>query len=81
MGDLHRDRIAELHDLGGAVMTTEAKVGSTVTVGPCELQAPEGKEFSHWNTECDGTGVSYSPGDSFTLLRDTVLYAIWRDMQ
>lgn len=60
---------------------TSAQVGSKVIVGSYEGNVPEGKEFSHWNTERDGTGVSYNPGESLTLLADTTLFAIWRDKQ
>lgn len=34
--------------------------------------------FTGWNTQADGKGTSYKPGDSFTLTdKDTVLYAQW----
>ena len=34
--------------------------------------------FSSWNTKADGSGTSYSPGDSFlSLYGDTTLYASW----
>ncbi|MCL1830513.1 MAG: InlB B-repeat-containing protein [Oscillospiraceae bacterium] len=33
--------------------------------------------FSGWNTESDGTGISYAVGSSFTITSDTVLYAVW----
>lgn len=36
-----------------------------------------GHTFSSWNTAADGTGTSFSPGDTFTIDADTVLYAIW----
>ena len=36
-----------------------------------------GHTFSSWNTSPDGTGTSFSPGDTFTIDADTVLYAIW----
>ena len=55
-----------------------------------ELQRP-GYEFTEWNTKPDGTGISYQPGESFTLTKDYVdanhaadklntvtLYAQWK---
>lgn len=33
-----------------------------------------------WNTEPDGTGVTYQAGDTFTMGKENInLYAIWRD--
>jgi uncharacterized repeat protein (TIGR02543 family) len=33
--------------------------------------------FVEWNTKADGTGVSYSQDDTFTINEDTTLYARW----
>lgn len=34
--------------------------------------------FTGWNTQADGKGTAYKPGDTFTLTgNDTVLYAQW----
>ena len=34
--------------------------------------------FTGWNTQADGKGTAYKPGDNFTLTdKDTVLYAQW----
>ncbi|WKY46180.1 cadherin-like beta sandwich domain-containing protein [Eubacteriaceae bacterium ES2] len=30
-----------------------------------------------WNTEADGSGTGYAPGDGLTLMEDITLYAIW----
>ena len=40
-------------------------------------KAPEGKRFRGWNTQADGKGTRYSPGDSPSFSKDTSLYAIW----
>lgn len=37
----------------------------------------EGFEFTSWNTLIDGTGISFSPGGTFTLNANTTLYAQW----
>ncbi len=34
-------------------------------------------KFVSWNTSSDGTGLSYSPGDSFIIEANTNLYAQW----
>lgn len=33
--------------------------------------------FMGWNTKSDGTGVSYKPGDQFSVTEETTLYAQW----
>ena len=33
--------------------------------------------FVNWNTEADGTGTPYAPGDTFTPTKDVTLYARW----
>ncbi len=43
------------------------------------LTAPAGKEFDSWNTNADGTGTSYSPGDSITVTENITLHAQWVD--
>lgn len=35
--------------------------------------------FVNWNTEADGTGTPYAPGDMFTPTKDVTLYAQWID--
>ena len=42
------------------------------------VMLPEGYRFREWNTEKDGSGESYQPGDEITLDRlCTTLYAQW----
>ena len=36
-----------------------------------------GRNFAGWNTEADGSGTTYQPGDKVTLEQDLELYAIW----
>jgi len=35
------------------------------------------QDFMGWNTEADGSGTSYDPGDEIILNTDVTLYAIW----
>lgn len=39
--------------------------------------AKNGYTFDGWNTEFDGSGISYSEGTTFTLTDNIVLYAKW----
>src|ERR1019366_7814617 len=39
--------------------------------------AESGYTFSGWNTQSDGHGTSYAPGDTFTIGANTDLYAIF----
>lgn len=60
-------------------------IGDSVTVkgtnvAQSVITAPAGRVFAGWNTEKDGSGISYSAGDSITLNgKTTVLYAQWKD--
>lgn len=43
------------------------------------FSAPEGMEFSAWNTAQDASGISYAVGDTVTLSQNSgaELYAVW----
>ena len=41
------------------------------------LTAPTGMTFVNWNTAANGSGASYSAGDTFTTSANVTLYAIW----
>lgn len=43
--------------------------------GSTNLSAP--RQFLNWNTQADGTGTSYSPGDSYDTAGDVTFYAQW----
>jgi uncharacterized repeat protein (TIGR02543 family) len=52
--------------------------GSTVTVlGNSGSLAKTGFTFAGWNTEANGSGTSYSQGNTFTISANTTLYARW----
>ena len=51
--------------------------GSTVTVLGSKSLERTNYTFSNWNTEADGSGLSYSPGNTFTITADTTLFAQW----
>ena len=54
--------------------------GSTITVlgnSGSPVLAKTGYIFAGWNTAANGSGVSYSQGDTFTITGNTILYAVW----
>jgi uncharacterized repeat protein (TIGR02543 family) len=54
--------------------------GSTVTIlgnSGSPVFAKTGFTFSGWNTAADGSGTSYSPGNTFAISTNTTLYARW----
>lgn len=66
---------------GGSVPvdSTVYEVGDQVTVKDNENSLSNtGYAFLGWNLQSDGTGTSYSAGDSFTISgADVTLYALW----
>jgi len=54
--------------------------GSTVTVlgnSGSPVLAKSGFTFTEWNTSANGSGTSYSQGNTFTINANTTLYAQW----
>ncbi len=51
--------------------------GSSATAEGGIFDRP-GYEFAGWNTEPDGSGTAYLPGDAVPMGESTVLYAQWR---
>ena len=68
------------YDANGGIGTMSAETGvagKIVTVAQNEFTRND-YTFTGWNTQADGKGTAYKPGDSFTLTdKDTVLYAQW----
>lgn len=61
----------------GTTKATTGYRGNEVTVAKCGFNNA-GNKFIEWNTKPDGSGVSYKPGDKYTLTEgDDILYAIW----
>ncbi|HIW33585.1 MAG TPA: S-layer homology domain-containing protein [Candidatus Paenibacillus intestinavium] len=48
-----------------------------LVIGNEENWGMPGFLFKHWNTERDGTGISYSEGDTISSHTSIILYAIW----
>ena len=61
----------------GATDSAPGAAGESVTVAEDGFKR-NNYTFTGWNTQADGKGTAYKPGDSFTLTdKDTVLYAQW----
>jgi uncharacterized repeat protein (TIGR02543 family) len=56
--------------------------GAAVTVlGPGDM-VRSGHAFTGWNTAANGSGIGYSPGDSFAMpAEDVTLYAQWVEVE
>ena len=62
----------------GSVSSLSASVGSSVLLPtPSSLVRP-GYTLTSWNTAANGSGTSYTPGQSITLSRSLKLYAQWK---
>jgi hypothetical protein len=52
--------------------------GSTVTIlGNTGTLVQSGSAFDNWNTQSDGSGTGYLPGNTFTINVNIILYAVW----
>ena len=71
------------YDANGGTGTMESIIGNVGSKIVIEQNgfARSGYTFTGWNTQADGKGTAYKPGDSFTLTdKDTVLYAQWNKL-
>jgi hypothetical protein len=51
---------------------------SSVTIlGNTGTLVQSGSAFDGWNTQSDGSGTAYQPGDIFIINANTILYAVW----
>ena len=61
----------------GAIDSATGVAGESVTVAENRFTRND-YTFTGWNTQADGKGTAYKPGDNFTLTdKVTVLYAQW----
>ena len=64
----------------GTINPATGAAGESVTVAE-NVFTRNNYTFTGWNTQADGMGTAYKPGDSFTLTdKDTVLYAQWNKL-
>lgn len=62
---------------GEVTDSSEYLAGASATVLAGDSLSKENYEFAGWNTEANGTGTAYNPGDSLVVEGDTTLYAQW----
>ncbi len=63
------------------VPATQEKLENVALELSGEIPVRDEYLFEGWNTEPDGSGTSYNPGDVYTLNADLVLYAQWREVE
>ena len=51
--------------------------GSSVTILGEGTLDQSGSVFNGWNTQPDGLGNAYQDGDTFIIIANTILYAVW----
>ncbi len=57
------------------------QIGDTAQVKPADPLQWEGHTFLEWNTEPDGSGKGYQPGEDLNIEGDTDLYAIFEERE
>lgn len=62
---------------GDAPTSAPYTSGSTITILGSSGLAKTGFTFAGWNTAANGSGISYSQGNTFIINADTTLYAQW----
>lgn len=65
------------YDSFDTTMTTISAASGVPTVDSLGWSAPSGYQFKEWNSQRDGSGTSYNPGDNVDT--DTELYVIWEE--
>ncbi len=65
---------------GGSVDAITVDAGGTCQAPANGFTAPEGKQFAHWNTASDDSGVSYEVGGTIEPTGNVTLYAIWENV-
>lgn len=69
--------VANADGATGTMQPTSGSVGDAVIVAECSFVVPNGT-FLGWNTQADGNGTTYHPGEYYTLTDgNDVLYAQW----
>ncbi len=62
----------------GSLSALSGASGSTVTLPGSTSVVRAGYTLTSWNTDANGSGTSYSPGQTFTLTSTLTLYAQWK---
>ena len=80
MSYLTFDVIYDANGGQGQMQTKGYTLGTEVGISGSAFTAPVGLKFHSWNTNPDGSGSMYNPGEKLIINSDDVtLYAIWID--
>lgn len=63
---------------GTAPIDTPYTSGATVTVLGAGSLAKTGHTFTGWNSKADSSGVNFAVAATFSIVKDTTLYAKWK---
>lgn len=80
---VEKDYYTVTYDANGGTGTMEAEQYATMkaaTVKACTFTHSTNYEFVCWNTQSDGSGVSFAAGDIILQPKDITLYAQWGKM-
>ncbi len=62
---------------GSGAPANQSKILGTNLILSSTIPTRNGYDFVNWNTESDGTGTSYTSGETYTQDAPLTLYAIW----
>ena len=60
-----------------AAVTVDYGIG--ITLPGAGGLSKSGETFNGWNTEDDGTGITYNSGARYTVINDVTLFAVWKE--
>jgi|GEM_PF-3709380 len=67
-----------LNPNGGTVSPTQISLGFEQIITGFPVALRTGYHQVAWNRQADGSGATYSNGDIYDIIGDTILYAIWQ---
>ena len=63
----------------GTVQPIVVKAGEGITLPNGNELSKEGYLFSGWNSDANGTGITFTEGSTYTPVNSITLYAVWVD--
>ena len=80
--DLNKDFYPQIPIKGNAPIDTNSyKLGDVALVLAADGVTVEGYRFLGWNTEKDGSGKTYLPGEKIEVKSNVILYAQWEKIE